>query len=440
MLEYSFPPMVEQILGNRLRVLWVPMREHNGLVIDFQMPVGRFTAPQGKEGIVELTTALIQKGTETLGAEEFSQRLEQTGASLYAEIGDEQTVLGCRMLASHADILIPLFWEMVSVPGLREKEFERIKREMYASVQAEWSDTGTLAQKHFHAELCGKDHPAGRTHTIASIKRIGIEEVVDFYKNCYTPGGSTVVVAGNFEMSEGQKRWGDLFRSWNAFAGQPPVTAPALDPVESVRVRLVDKPDVEQATMILGYPVPGEMHPQRNAIALANYILGGGNFSSRLMELVRSEKGKTYGIGSQLACDRRLGIFSVSTTTKADQAGEMVRSVLEACGEYASGGVTDDELRKAKQFVIGNMAFQLEGIINVSEKLLWLRFFGRSNSYIEKFGEQIEKIGRDEVNEAIRKYMGPDKYIMAVVGRKKELVSQLERFGAVHVRRFRDDP
>jgi zinc protease len=116
----------------------------------------------------------------------------------------------------------------------------------------------------------------------------------------------------------------------------------------------------------------------------------------------------------------------------------VLKSIIEEYRRFCNEGVTADELEKAKQFAIGNMAFQLEGIGNVVDKILWLHFYGRPNSYIERFGEIISAIDIAEVNGAIRKYLSPENLIIVAVGKKDEIREQLGTFGAVREFNYRD--
>ena len=84
------------------------------------------------------------------------------------------------------------------------------------------------------------------------------------------------------------------------------------------------------------------------------------------------------------------------------------------------------------------MAFQLEGIGNVVDKLLWLRFYGRPNGYIEHFEEIITAIDVTAVNDAIKKYLSPDGLVIVAVGKKSEVLPQLSSFGEVRQFHFRD--
>ena len=214
----------------------------------------------------------------------------------------------------------------------------------------------------------------------------------------------------------------------------------ALMPLGKSRVRLIDKPDVSQSYIMVGHPVPGELSPNHHALALANYILGGGNFSSRLMASVRAGKGKTYGISSQISGNRQCGIFTISTATLNAQTAEVLETIFSVYRVLAEHGVTDDELEKAKQFAIGNMAFQLEGIGNIAEKLLWLRLYGRTKDYVENFGGAIASITKEQVDAAIRDHLSSQYFAIAVVGKKENVASQLQGLGDVETVSYRDNP
>jgi zinc protease len=437
---YQFPLIIERRLDNGLTVLLVPDHEQEGLTVGLQFPAGEFSDPVSCEGTAELTVSMMQKGTASLSTEEFALRLEQTGTSLFAETGDEHIILGCRLLSRHAGEVMPLFWEMVCSPRFDGRELSRLKREMVTALMAEYSDPGALANKHFFPLLCGKDHPAGRVHTIKSIQRIGLGTVRSFYDDYFRPDGCVLVMAGDFDAGRFDAEWLPLCQGWKSREGRPPVVGQAMAPLAETSVRIIDKKDTTQASLVIGHPVPGELAPDRNALALANYILGGGNFSSRLMERIRSDQGKTYSIHSHMMCNRQCGIFTISTATQSSQTGEVVRGVLDVYRELSQNGVTEEELQKAREFALGNMAFQLEGIANVAEKLLWLRLYGRENAYIERFDEVIMSIGRDAVNRAIRASLSSPHFSMVAVARDQDIRALLTGFGKVTTVHFRAAP
>jgi zinc protease len=437
---YHFPKISERKLDNGLTVLLAPDHERQGVTIALQIPVGEFSDPASLEGTAELTMGLIQKGTASLSPEEFSDRFEQTGTELFAETGDEHCILGCKLLTRHVAKIMPIFWEMICTPRFDGRELSRLKQEMVTALMAEASDPGALVNKHFFPFLCGKGHPAGRVHTIKAVRRITVDAVRSFYENYFQPAQSVLVIAGDFTSEKFEDEWMSLCLGWKCRSDRPVEPCPPIPALSESAVRIIYKKDITQTYLMMGHPVPGEVCPDRNAVALANYILGGGNFSSRLMKQVRSAKGKTYHIGTQLMLNRHCGIFLISTTTQSAQTAEVLRMIHAVYQEFFRNGATDEEVDNAKKFALGNMAFQLEGIGNIAEKLLWLKLHGRDVAYIEHFDRLISSIDKDAINTAIRRYLSSDRFAMVVVASDKNVRSHVAEFGKVTEMHFRAAP
>ncbi len=410
--------------------------EQEGVTVALQMPFGEFCDPASLEGTTEVMVGLMLKGPASITPEEFSEKLEYAGASLFTDVGEEHCIFGCKMLARSSDAIIPLFWDMVCNPGYRPRELSRIKREITTGLQAELADPASIANKHFGHVLCGKSHPVGRMQTIRSVGKIGLKHARELYDSFVSPDGAFLVVAGDFDAAAMLSAWRALFGSWHK-KGRASVSAGALPPITANKIRLVDKTDLSQVSFILGHPVCGELDPLRNELALANYVLGGGNFSSRLMANLRSKEGKTYGISSQLSCAKNYGIFSMVTSTLNAHAQAMLVSILDVYREFHEKGISREELDKAKQYASGNMAFQLEGIVNVAEKLLWLKQFDRDVSYVERFNERISSITVETINLAIRTYLSSPGFAIVAVGKKEEIREILLQHGPVETVHFR---
>jgi zinc protease len=435
---YVFPAMDEFTLANGLTVVCVPDHEQNGIVVALQLPVGRFSDPPGRAGLCELTAGLLSKGSESFSSEEFAERLENAGATIFTDVGEEHCVLGIRMLAAAAKSLLPLFIEMVGRPRFAKEEFERLRQEMVTSLQAETVDTSFLATRHFYAELAGATHPAGTFQTVQSLKSITLDEVETFFDAYFSPEGGFCVAGGDYDRERLKRFAGEQFSLWKHPRAKPAEVAPPLYHPTMTTVRLVDKHDITQTSLAVGHAAPGEKCPDKNALLLANHIFGSGNFSSRLMTRIRTADGKTYGVSSQLLTETDFGTFMIVTSTRNSELSGVLRSILEEHRRFCRDGVTAAELAKAQQFAIGNMAFQLEGIGNVVDKLLWLRFYGRRNSYIERFEEMISAIDSSSVNDAVRRHFSAENLVIVAVGKRAEIEAQLKPFGAIKHFHFRD--
>jgi len=426
-------------IASGLKVICMPDHEQSGCVVALQLPVGRFSDPPGREGLCEITCGLLSKGSAGYTADAFAEKLENAGATLFSDVGEEYCVLGIRMLASSARSLMPLFIEMISGPRFAKEEFARLRQEMITGLQAETADTSLIALRHFYSALAGKEHPAGRFQSVQSLKTITIAEVKEFFSDYFSPINALCVVAGDYDRELLKQFVTGQFSPWEHAFGKKAVIAPSLQHDRGrAMVRIVNKPDVTQTSLAIGHASPGEKCPEKNALLLANHIFGGGNFSSRLMARIRSAGGKTYGIASQLLSETDFGAFMISTATQNSQLGEVLTSIFEEYRRFCKDGVTAEELEKARKFAVGNMAFQLEGIGAVVDKLLWLRFYGRPRAYIERFEEIISSIDVVAVNSAIHMHMSPENLVIAAVGKTAEIHDQLKPFGNIKNYHFRD--
>lgn len=438
-ITYTFPHFEKKALPNGLNVIWLEDHEQPVIKIALQIPTGRQFDPGGKEGTAELAVSLAQKGAGSYETEQFSQMIESAGAQISGNVGEQLLSLELHTLQMQASEVVPLFWQMVETPAMNHREFNRLKREMLTEMQAEYGDPSSIAAKNLQVMVFGREHPGGRVHTADAAKQITLKDVISFWDNFVYPRGAILVVAGAFDLSQ-KTAWEKLFSQWQKAETGSAVHIKQQKPPERTQIRLIDKPELSQTTIMLGANTIGELHPDKPALSLGNYILGGGNFSSRLMNRVRSEIGKTYGIGSQLSCGKEWGLITISTTTQTHQLKDVLTAVQSVLEETFQNGVTQEELQKAKQFLLGHMAFELEGIHNVAEKLLWLHFYERDISYIERFGDLLKSIDVHAVNDALNNHFRRGGYFITAVGNKKEIEGQLSDFGDIHIRNHRRNP
>jgi len=432
--------MTEYTLKNGIKCIWLSDFYQPVLTVTLQVPRGKHCDPETLEGTAELAVSLMEKGPASLSGEDFVERLENSGATLFADVKEEYIIIGIRLLQRAADEIIPLFWEMICSPAFDIKEFNRLKKEMITGLQAEFSDPSTLAGKHFSAELFGSSHPAGRMHSIESVKRITLQNVKDFFTSCVAPGGCQMIVAGAMKTDDMRKKWETLFESWNRESKEVQTRYEPLPYLIENRIRIIDKSEYSQTTLILGHQCINELHEQKVSLAIANYILGAGNFSSRLMKRIRTEAGRTYSIASMLSCRKNYGVFSIGTSTQNNQLKTVLNSVLDVYNTFVNEGATDSEIDKAKQFAAGNMAFELEGLNNVVEKLLWMRFFGRDNSYIESYESLIDPVNAASLKKALHEHMRFTNFVIIAVGKKNDILDQMESFGRVTCFNYRSNP
>lgn len=279
--NYVFPPMDEFEIAGGLKVICMPDHEQSGCVVALQLPMGRFSDPPGREGLCEITCGLLSKGSEGVTADEFAEKLENAGATLFSDVGEEYCVLGIRMLASSARSLMPLFVEMLYRPQFAKEEFARLKQEMITGLEAERTDTSLVALRHFYSALAGKEHPAGRFSSVQSLKAVSIADVKGFFSDYFSPVNALCVVAGDFDREPLRQLVTAQFSQWVHTKGKTAVIAPPLQrhPGQAT-VRIVNKPDVTQTSLAIGHASPGEKCPEKTR-CFSPTIFSGAEISRR---------------------------------------------------------------------------------------------------------------------------------------------------------------
>lgn len=436
--SYKFPEMKEYTAPNGLKIILIPNRVQPVLTVALRICKGTLSDDAGYEGTAELLCGVVQKGGAGQKTEDFNEKFESRGAIISAMAKEEYVTYSMRTLVKFQEELAPLFKEMIVTPALEKKEFSIIKKELLTGFKAELSSPSVLSASHFNAELFGKDHPAGRIKSVKSLKSITYDKIKQYFNDYYSPKGSLLIISGDASFEEMERIWGNLFNDWESIGSSSvESTFKEVKKPEHTSIRLIDKPELTQTTIMLGHEIPGEINSDRLGIAIANYILGGGNFSSRLMKKVRTELGNTYGISSHVWASRYFGTFSVSTSTRNDSLKQVIQTILNSLNEIISEGITEEELTKARQYALGSMAFELEGLENVIEKLLWLRFTNRDNLYIENAAERLNELSLKKLNDILKKYFRTENIVISATGRKTEVEGILSEFGKVENYNFR---
>lgn len=402
----------------------------NGLVVlllkDTSLPLaelqlvlraGSIDDPADKVGLAEFTIGMLRQGTKRLDADAISETVDSAGTSLGAFSEYELSGLTCSGRSSSLDLCLTMLSELIRSPSFPEKEMAEIRERLLTAVRQTRDDPATLAEQHFNNLLYGDAHPAGRPMTIESVSRIKRADLVSFHRRHLTPGAALLALSGDFDEKTAAQR---LERAFGAWRGPPPPARevkPVADPPPGLRVLLVDKPDLSQAFFSLGHAGSRLGDPQRDAIRVLNYVLGGGGFSSRLMQLVRSEKGKTYGIKSQFDEGSIDGSFLVQSFTRNEELVPTLRLVQGELARIAKEPPSEAELAAAKGDLAGGFGIRFQTSARIVGQLMRMRLLGQKDAFVTEFPLRIGRLTRAEVAAAARARVHADRLVAAVVGK-----------------------
>jgi predicted Zn-dependent peptidase len=304
---------------------------------------------------------LLFKGTKRRSARSIAEAFDAVGGDLNAFSAKEYTCYYCRVLDRDLPMAVELMSDMIQNSVLARPDFEAERQVILEEIHMHEDDPGDLIHDLF-AETVWKGHPLGRPvlgtkETIGSVDR---DQVRRFYRRHYRPQHFVVAAAGNLRHDElcsllqANMDTGARLSS----GGQPRIRSGGDVPVPST-VRTVRRRKTEQAHLCIGTSAYSRRDPERFAFGVVNSALGGG-MSSRLFQEVREKRGLAYSVYSYHSMFAETGLFAAYAGTTPSRAEEVLSIMRRQMRDIAAGGLTAEELERAKGHMKGSLVLSLE--------------------------------------------------------------------------------
>jgi zinc protease len=310
---------------------------------------------------------------------------------------------------------------------------------MLAAVASRYDSPNDLAAAHFDNQLFGDKHPNGWVLTADDVRKIDRARLEKFWKTFYHPDHAILAVAGDVDVGRLRAQIEKTFRGW-ARAKVPPRPAWTIPPVAGTRILLVDRPDLTQATIMLGHAGIKHADPRWYAVTLMNYVLGGSDFSSRLMTEVRSKRGLTYGIGSSFGASLYTGAFRVSAATKNETVWDALLASVNEIRRMQADGPTGVELDKAKGYYAGSYPFSLQTAAGIAGALVEAEEHGLGAAYVRDLPLRLAAVDEAQAKAAAKDFLHPDTLLVVIVGKGDAIEPQLAKSGIQYQRINFKDP
>jgi zinc protease len=408
------------------------MRLSNGAVLlvsqEHQLPMvtasiafdaGARRDPAGKAGLAALTARCLGQGTKELSAADFNQKVDFMGSSVGVGASRDYAVAGFTSLKKYQSNTLALMAGILTEPGLRDADIERKRAETIAEIRAQEEEPGYTASVAFQKALFG-DTPYGHPQdgTAESVAKLTPDDVRGFYHEYYKLGSAVIAVTGDVRADEVKA---SLEKALSAPGGTvAPQAAPPATPLpKGLDAKLIDR-SVQQANIIMGFGGIARANPDFYKLQVMNYIFGGGGFASRLVQIVRSEHGLAYSIGSVVDAGKFPGAYGIRLQTKNASANEAVKLILEQMRAIQEHPVTDAELDGAKKFLIGSFPLKFDRQSAIAGFMLGIELDHLGLDYADRYPKLIEAVSKQDVQAMARKYLHPDAILLVAVANLKD--------------------
>ncbi len=423
----------EATLSNGLRLVVVENHEVPFVSASLDIKAGAFTEDPAAPGTASMACGLLTKGTVARDAEALAAELERNAISLGAGADHDSASVTASSLTGDCDRALKLMAEVVSAPRFDKKEFQRLRDQTATGMAIAEKAPAEIANRAFDHALWGS-HPYGRPAegTSADLKTLDEGKLRAWWERFVRPETSVLYVAGDITLGEAKALAERSLGAWEVEGDPIDVPLPALQAPTATRITLVDKPGAIQSEIRAGHEGITRQHALFPTSAVLGQVFGGA-FSSRLNEVIRVQKGLTYGAGGGLRAERFGGEFLVHTFTKTPTTAETVQAVIDEVSRMRTEPPSPKELNDAKSYLAGSFAGTLETPQAVAGRLWTLELNQLPASYWSDYLGRITTTTSDDVAQAANRLLDPKRLIIVVVGDAATVKESLEKIAPVDV-------
>jgi len=372
----------------------------------------------GKEGLAYFVTAMMDEGAGDLDSEAFQEREQALAMRMDFDAGRDVMLGSLQTLTKNKDQVFDLLRLAMAEPRFDKDALERVRAQILAGLKFDENDPETVASIAWD-KLAFHNHPYGRPvkGTMQSVAAITADDLHDYVRHVFARDKLVISVVGDIDAEELGKALDEIFGGLPAKSELTAVAdaSPTLGPKREVIVM-----DVPQSVAQFGLRgIKRHDHDFIPAYVL-NYIVGGGGFSSRLMEEVREKRGLAYSVYSNLYPYQHGAVFVGNVATKNEAVGRSLAVIQDELKRMAEQGPSEDELKSAKAYLTGAYALRFESSTSIASQLLWIQIEDLGSDYVKKRNDLVEAVTMDDIKRVAKRMLEPDRLLTTIVGKPVE--------------------
>ncbi len=392
------------------------IENHDLPIIDMAVnfPAGSARDTKTTSGVASVTRYMMTLGADGMGEEVITNKFADIGAILGGELDEDRAAFKLRTLTDEQAKALETFNKILHKPDFPQAVLDREKIRIIAGINEAATQPERISDKAFKQALYGA-HPysldeSGEVETITAMKR---DDLTQFYNTYYTAKSAVIALIG--DMTEQQAR--AIAETTSAGLPQTPAVSklPEVTFPQAANVQNINHP-ASQAHILMGYPGIKRGDADYFPLYVGNYILGGGGFVSRLIEEVREKRGLVYSVYSYFMPMAELGPFEIGLQTKKDQAAAALKLVNETVDKFIKNGVNENELKAAKDNIIGGFPMRIDSNGNILDYLSVIGFYKLPLTYLEDFNKKVASVTTKQIKEAFQRRIKPENFVTVIVG------------------------
>ena len=406
------PPVSKTVLGNGIRLIVKENRNNPIVSIQVSFLAGVRFEEEAQNGINQFMAVMITKGTEKQTSLEIAKKVERMAGSLSGFSGYNSFGLTFTFLSQHFDEAMNLLGEVVKQPSFDTDEMEKRRRSILAAIRQQEDDLDRMVFKLFRKVLYEK-HPyrMDTIGTLDSIQRITQKDLKEYYGRIAVPENMVLTVVGDVDVNQVastvQKEFGKIQKG-----NFVPPELPREPPLQKTRKSEVYK-EKEQAHFVLGFPGATVQSRDRYVLDVLDAALSG--MGGRLFYQLRDKESLAYALAFISNVNLDPGYICVYMGTHPDKVETAIGGVLRELKKVKDEGLTDDEVERAKRYLIGNFEIGLQTNGAHASQMSMDELMGLGYDHLQRYPNEIQKVTREDVHRVAKEYFNLEAYALAII-------------------------
>ena len=411
-------------LANGLRVIL--LEKHDAPVVSWNLwaNVGSVNETDGIAGICHLIEHMIFKGTSRRPVGQIAKEVEAAGGDMNAYTSFDETVFYINMSKRKMEVGLDVLADAAADPAFDETELAREKEVVVEEISRAEDNPSQMVSEDLFAKAY-QVHPyrrpiAGDRNTVRQVSR---ETLLEFYRRWYVGSNLIFIGVGDFKADQTAKKIEALFAALPA--GQPPAQQIPREPAQQTPRCAARGMTIEGFYLDAGVPIPEFRHRDTPVLDLLAQILGGGP-SSRLEQVVKEKKRLVTSIAAASYTPRHPGLLIASAVLKDGRVREPLRAIWEEMDRLRQARVTPSELARARENIRSTRVYEKQTADRLARKLGFFEGITGDLACEEEYYRRIAAASEEEILEAARNYLRPERLTASLCHPKGKLQEGLE--------------